>query len=306
MKILRITQLLAVLRLAVFGAPFWFATTGIAGPITSNTALPVAEDVLIVRGQGKYIRSTGDSTFMDRELTVWSAPTVFVYGATERLALFGVFPYLDKSLDSTTPSGRLTRGDSGLGDFTFLARYTLGQWDSQGETLRLAPFVGLEGPTGDDDETDFLGRLPQPLQLGSGSWNPIVGTAFSWQTLDWEFDASLTYKFNTDANGFEFGDQVGFHTSFQYRLWPRSLGGGTPGYLYGVFESSLLWQDHNRAGGSRDENSGGLTWYLAPGLQYVTKRYIIETAVQIPVVQNLNGSALENDFIVTAGFRVNF
>ena len=99
---------------------------------------------MIVRGQGKLIRSTGDSTFMNRELTIWAAPTVLVYGATERLALFGVFPYLDKSLDITTPSGRRTRGDSGIGDFRFLARYTLGQWDRPGETLRIGPFVGLD------------------------------------------------------------------------------------------------------------------------------------------------------------------
>jgi len=243
---------------------------------------------------------------MDRELTVWSAPTVFVYGATEKLALFGVFPYLGKSLDITTPSGRLTRGDSGLGDFKFLARYILGQWDGPGETLRIGPFVGLEVPTGEDDEADSLGRLPQPLQLGSGSWDPIVGTALSWQSLDWEFDTSVSYKFNTQANGFEFGDQARFDASFQYRLWPRTLGEGVPGYLNGVVESNLLWQDHNEAAGLRDHNSGGLTWYLAAGLQYVTKRLVVETAVQLPVVQNLNGSALENDFILTTGFRLNF
>ena len=31
-----------------------------------------------------------------------------------------------------------------------------------------------------------------------------------------------------------------------------------------------------------------------------------EAAIQIPVVQNLNGSALENDFITTLSARMNF
>ena len=52
--------------------------------------------------------------------------------------------------------------------------------------------------------------------------------------------------------------------------------------------------------------SGGTTLFLVPGLQYVTRRWIVEAAVQLPVVQDLNGTALENDYIVRAGFRFNF
>ena len=44
---------------------------------------------------------------------------------------------------------------------------------------------------------------------------------------------------------------------------------------------------------------------LAPGLQYVTKRIILEAAVQLPVVQQLNGMALENNVITTLSVRLN-
>ncbi len=280
-----------------------------AGGITTSTALPVSEDQVIIRGQMKYLRSTVDPSPMDRELTVWAFPTVAVYGATEKLAIFGVFPYMDKRLRVNTPMGRRTRGDAGVGDFTFLGRYTVGQWDHPGETLRLAPFAGIETPTGEDDEEDSLGRLPQSLQLGSGSWDPIAGAAFTWQTLDWEFDVSGQYKFNTQENSFEFGDVARLDLSFQYRLWPWTFeddaSEGVPGFLYGVVESNLIWQDRNEVSGSRDPDSGGTTWYLTPGAQFVTRRFVLETAVQLPVVQELNGEGLENDFIVTAGFRVN-
>ena len=43
-----------------------------------------------------------------------------------------------------------------------------------------------------------------------------------------------------------------------------------------------------------------------PVLQYVTKRWIVEAAVQVPIVQDLNGTALENDYVVRVSFRVNF
>jgi hypothetical protein len=129
---------------------------------------------------------------------------------------------------------------------------------------------------------------------------------FTWQTLKRQFDTSISYKFNTEANGFAFGDVLNLDLSYQHRIWPRQLGKGVPGYLYAVAESNLIWQNKNEVSGIRDANSGGTSLYLAPGIQYVTKRFILETAVQLPVIQDFNGTALENDFIVTAGFRMNF
>jgi len=277
-----------------------------AGPITFNSALPVAKGEFILRGQAILNRSTDDPGATNQDLRVLIVPTVLAYGATRNLALFGIVPYLDKTMDSTTLSGRVRREDSGLGDSTFLARYTILSIDRLGDTRRFAPFVGLKVPTGDDSERDSLGSLPQPLQLGSGSWDPIVGTSFTWQTFDWEFDSAVEYRFNTKANNFEFGDQARFDMSFQYRIWPRALGSGVPAFFYGVLESNLIHAGKNEAGGITNPNSGGTTWFLAPGLQYVTRRVVLEAIVQLPVVQDLNGKALENDYSVRGGFRVNF
>ena len=118
-------------------------------------------------------------------------------------------------------------------------------------------------------------------------------------------DSSASYKFNTEAHDFEFGDVARLDLSFQYRLWPRELGQGVPGFLYAVAETNLIWQDRNELAGSRDPDSGGTTWFLAPGIQYISRRFILEAAVQLPAVQDLGGNALEGDFILTAGFRVN-
>lgn len=128
----------------------------------------------------------------------------------------------------------------------------------------------------------------------------------TYQTLDFEIDVQASYKINTEANHFEFGDVGRLDASLQYRLWPRILQSGLPGFLYGVFEGNLIHQDKNRSNGAKDPNSGGTTLFLVPGLQYVSKRWIVEGGVQIPVVQNLNGMALEKDSIVRFGFRFNF
>ncbi len=296
-----------VIRSASFAFVFSLGATGaFAGPITSNSALPVREGGVILRGQTKLMRISDDPSPMDRDLTVWAAPTVLVYGLNSKFTIFGVFPYLDKKLEVNTPLGRMTRGDSGLGDLRFLFRYTVWQWDRRGETLRLAPFIGLKVPSGNDEASDILGRLPATLQLGSGSWDPIIGTVFSWQTLPWEFDVSGSYKINTEAYNFDFGDEARLDFSFQYRLLPNELGEGTPSFLYGVIESALEWRGHSELSENDDPNSGGTTWYIAPGIQFVTTRMVFEAAVQIPVVQNLHGNALKTDFILTTGFRFNF
>ena len=275
-------------------------------PITFNTALPVAEGEFVLREQFFFIKSSDDPSPADRDVEVIGGLSVLAYGVTGDLALFGALPVLDKSLELDTPEGRIERGDTGIGDVRLFGRYTVFQDDAPGRNFRIAPFVGLELPTGDDDEHDGLGRLPQPLQLGSGSWDPFFGVVGTWQTLDYQIDAQASYQVNTEANNFEFGDVLSFDASLQYRLWPRELGPGVPGFLYGVVEANLIHRGKNEIDGRNDPDSGGTSLFLDPGLQYVTRRWVLEAIVQLPAIQDLNGDALKDDYVVRAGFRFNF
>jgi len=165
----------------------------------------------------------------------------------------------------------------------------------------------LKLPTGSYHQRDGFGLLSRMLQPGSGSWDPLFGLTLTRQTLAWEFDLAAKYQLNTRALGFNFGDEARLDASFQYRLLPRSLENtGVPAFIYAVLESNVIWNGQNKAGVVSDANSGGLTWNLAPGLQYVTDRFVLEAAIQMPVVQHLNGTALKSDWTVTAGFRWNF
>ncbi len=278
-----------------------------AGPITFNSALPVSEGVGILRSQVKLTRKTGDITSQNRGLMVTAVPLVLAYGFNPKLALFAVLPYVDKRMDITIGNKRIRRQTQGLGDSKFFARYTIYQLDRPGDTLRIAPFSGLKIPTGAHNKRDVLGVLPRPLQSGSGSWDPFAGITLTHQTLDWEFDSAVNYQLNTKASGFEFGDTARFDASFQYRVLPQSLDNiGVPAFVYAVLESNLIWNGKNKLAGATDINSGGTTWNLVPGLQYVTRRYVLETAIQLPVVQRLNGSSLETDWVWSAGMRWNF
>lgn len=285
---------------------FALASWAWGAPITFNTALPVAKKEFVFREQFVFLNSSNDPGPADRDVESFGAVSVLGFGATRNLALFGVLPYLDNQLELTVEGERRERSARGIGDFSLFGRYTLLERDWPQRNFRLAPFAGVKTPTGEDEEIDALGPLPPSVQVGSGSWDPFFGVVATYQTLAFQVDAQVSYLATTEANAFEFGDVVQLDASLQYRLWPRTLGGGVPGFLYGVVETNLTHQDENEINGVEDPNSGGTLLFLVPGLQYVTKRWIVEAGVQLPAVQALNGTALENDYIVRASFRINF
>ncbi len=295
---IKIAPLAGLLFAAAF--PVWGA------PITFNTALPVHEGGLVWREQFIYDKNSRDPSAANRNVKVSGLISILGYGVTRDFALFGMLPYLDKRLDMEMGGQRVTRDDRGIGDLTLFGRYTAYQNDAPGRTFRVSPFLGVKAPTGRDDARDGLGRLPPPIQLGSGSWDALGGVVATYQTLAYQIDSQLSYKANSEANGFRFGNVTQLDASFQYRLWPQTLGGGVPAFLYGVLEANLVRAGKNRMGGVDDPNSGGTTLFLSPGLQYVTKKWILEAGIQVPVAQSLNGAALKNNYILNTGFRVNF
>lgn len=292
----------ALIFASAMGCAVWFAGHAAAAPITFNTALPVGQGEIIFRELNAFVKASDDPSGAGRKMTVVTANWVLGYGLTPDLALFGVLPLTFRDLE--TPAG--TRDASGIGDARLFARYTVYRKDAVGRTYRIAPFLGLKIPTGENMRSDASGPLPAPVQPGTGSWDVFGGLVGTYASLDWNLDLQASYRINSAADGREMGDVVRGDASFQYRLLPRSITGQTRGFLYGVLEANLIHQGRARIEGLKNPNSGGTVLNLVPGLQYATLRWIAEVAVQLPVVQNLNGSALERDFTVLAGIRVNF
>ncbi len=298
----RMPLVMAILLISVVP----WSTQIAAAPITFNTALPVAVGEFIAREQLIVNQSGHDPGDADRERTAKAAVSILGYGVNSKLAVFGVLPYRDNELKVTTGGQRRKRSASGFGDLSVFGRYTVVKRDWPGRNFRVAPFGGIKAPTGDDDKRDSLGRLPASVQVGSGSWDPFAGVVLTYQTLDYQVDGQFSYQAKNEANDFEAGDVARLDISLQYRLLPRELTGGLPDFLYGVIEANLVHQQKNRVDGDTDPDSGGTRLFLAPGLQYVTKRWIAEAAVQVPVSQDLNGDALENDYIGRLSVRFNF
>jgi hypothetical protein len=286
-------------------ALFLSAATAWSAPITFNTALPVREGGYVLREQFVFMKNADDPTPARRDMEVTGLVSVLGVGATRDFALFGMLPWFDKRLDMQMGGQDITRSRRGFGDLTLMGRYTAYETNAPGRTFRIAPFLGVKAPTGEDDARDGSGLLPPSLQSGSGSWDALGGAVLTWQTLDFQIDSQVSYKTNREANGFQAGNVAEFDISLQCRLLPRSLDAGVPAFLYGVIEANLVHSAKDRMSGSSDPDSGGTTLFITPGLQYVTRKWIVEAGVQIPVSQDLNGTALKNDYVFTTGFRLN-
>jgi len=272
-----------------------------AAPLTFNTGLPVSKGEYILREQLVMNKSSDDPSTANRDRTELNVVSTLVYGVTPDFALFASIPYTDRRLKTIN-----TRSARGLGDTKLFGRYTLYKENFKGGTFRIAPFVGVELPTGEDNKRDGLGMLPLSVQPGSGSWDIFEGVVATYGTVNWEIDGQMSYQHNNEANNVEVGDIARADGSLQYRLFPQTLSSDTDYFINGILEINLINKDKNRLMGADNSNSGGTTVFLVPGMQYITQRWIAELGVQIPVVQNLNGTALKNDYIVRTGFRINF
>ncbi|GMR08613.1 MAG: hypothetical protein BMS9Abin26_1619 [Gammaproteobacteria bacterium] len=275
----------------------------LAAPITFNTALPVASGEHLVRLQVIQNQSGDDPSGLKRDRIATTTVAAMGYGINRDWALFGILPYRKIDLDINRMG--VSRDNSGWGDLTLFTRYSLYQKNERGKTFRIAPFFGVKLPTGEHNSGDKLGKFPLPVQVASGSTDYFAGVVLTYQTLKYQIDAQLSYRENNEADGLEAGDVTRLDASLQYRLW-RTSGVGLPDYLYGVIEANLIHQQQDKVNGVADPDTNGTRLFIAPGIQYVTKRWIAEVAVQVPVKQNLNGSALENDYIARTSIRFNF
>lgn len=271
-----------------------------AAPQSFNTALPVGEGQWLVRSQFLHFR--GDIPAAG-ETEALGALSLLGYGISSDLTAFAVLPVLHKRLE---PSAAPAREETGIGDLRLFARYTVFKRNLPGATLRLAPFAGAELPTGRNRARDRFGLLPPRLQPGSGAVDPFFGAIATYQSLSLALDAQFAYQANRKADGFAFGDVFRADLSGQYRIWPRELGPGTPGFLYLALEANYADFDADSRNGIRIAGSGGEEFFLSPGLQYVTRRWVVEALVQIPVARDLGPAMIADDMRLRAGVRFTF
>lgn len=285
-------------------------------PFFTNTALTVGFESNAVRTFSRFVvrnqlRRDGEkiSDPMDRNVLVFAEVFAVPVRIGSDTVVTGSVPILHKELNLTAPgSPRGSLSDRGLGDTTILLKHRFYVNNFQSGGFQAAVIGGVKLPTGDNDERDDQGQLlPPSLQLGTGSVDVPIGVVMTAFRNRIGINADVLYKFNSKSDDFVFGDEMKLNLAVGYRLFPREYTSFENKVLNAYMEVNTVISQRASCDGLVVANSGGSMVFISPGLQWVLHpRFLIETAVQIPAVQELNGTQLAFGSTVNFGVRLLF
>ena len=261
-----------------------------AAPITFNSALPVSQDEWLVRGLITIDERSSTINSSQVERTQLSLVSVLGYGINAKWSAFAVLPVRDVSLSLNG----LSHSESAIADTEIFSRYEVLRIDKARSTFRVAPFAGIRLPTGEIDITS------------DGTTDIFAGLIITSANVKQNFDFQLRYDLNGKQEQFNAGNSFNIDFSWQKRVLPKQIKADTKGFWFSALEINLNYTENNRLAGNLDLNSGGFTASISPGIQYISRRWIAELAVRIPIIRNLNGATLEPDYTVFTGIRANF
>lgn len=253
----------------------------LAAGLNTDVALTPPQGGTIVRSQWRYSELSADDTPLDREVTLSVNPITIVHGFTENFTILVTTPIIRREIDFGAATGMQDDNDTGVGDIPVLAKYRFYQHDEPGVTTRWAALAGAEVPSYDEP-------------FSSDSLDPIIGTVWTHQRLDWELDWDVLYQFNT-GGGLDGDDELRADVALSYRL----LGGEGPTlgawglYVVGELNAKYI-------------TDGSTQLFGSPGVQFITPRWILEAGIQLPIVQDMDSPRLETDFTTVLSLRFQF
>ena len=283
-----------VLILLLLGPPAW------AAPIRGLSPRTTFVEGTALRTFGELVHKEDGS----QELDIYSVKAIGQYQIMPDATIAVVIPYLEKRRKVTSGGTTSVRSTSGLGDVRVTGKYRFWHKDEPFGVTQAAVFGGLEVPTGSDGERDNVGGLlPISLQLGSGSVDPFFGAAVGKTGRTHSLEGGAQYQINTKGEEFELGDTVRYDLTYQYQIFPPQIENSQ---LNLTVELNGKHVEKHELAGRKLNNSGGDTIFVSPGLQFLINTVVVEGSVQLPIVQELNGTQPETDYNVLLGLRYLF
>jgi hypothetical protein len=207
-------------------------------------------------------------------------PAVVAYGLKPNLTLL--------VRQAASRSEMLMNGNSDsqfwLADLFVLAKFRMTRVNTADYIIGMAPTIGLEMPTGQENFT-------------SDSWDLQLGYFVSGRRGSWGIDLNGVYVWNgmakTGNSDFEMGDEFSLDAAFAYQ---HGFGYNSEYAFAPVLELSYKNINSNSNDDVIVENSGESFFQLSPGFKFTRSSFIVESLLQLPVWQDQEG-------MQTEGFR---
>lgn len=236
-----------------------------------------------------------------------------MYGVTDDLTVMVMLPFKEISMDHINAAGAtFTTESSGVGDLSITGLYSFFVRAEH----RFHLTAGLHVPAGSTDERDAtpLGpnqKLPYPMQLGSGTYDPVLGVTYLRTGERWSWGGHLSHLFRLGENseGYTLGDRTKLDAwaARQWKEWItgtvrlhgevwRDIDGADPELNPGMVPTA----DPARRGGQRLEFGVGTSLNMPEG-PLSGGRLLIEVAY--PIYQSLDGPQLQTEFRLNLGLQ---
>ncbi len=200
-----------------------------------------------------------------------------VYGITGDWAAGIEIPYVVK--DDGTDSSR------GLADLQAFTKYRFWREDSLGLQRSAAVLLVINDENGDEKATPAL---------GNGATDVITGITYGYESLIWYHWASARYVLpGKNANDFQLGNKWLVDFVGGWRPTPPEY--TRPDTVW-LLELNGEISDKAELNGNSLANSGGMEWFISPGIFWTTRNFAIKSGIQIPIASDLNGTQDKSDY----------
>jgi len=212
----------------------------------------------------------------------------------------------------------------GIGDTMLMGKFLLFADDPLIPTQESSLLFGLSLPTGSIDERNTnhplsmrqRELLPYSMQLGSGTFDPLIGLLYqgSRSPLWWGANTTYTAHLYNNKRHYRLGDKVSLdlYTMYQFRynaLLQFQLNGEYKGKIRGEMDEAASGESGRTIQGDPTSpymtpswntgNYGGSQIFATLGLQWQpVPMQIVDFSFALPVYRNLNGPQLEQDYRV--------
>lgn len=236
-----------------------------------------------------------------------------MYAPSDRITLMLMGNYISNSMDLTTRMGvDFTTASSGLGDLSFSGLIKI--MNSNRHSLHAN--IGLSIPTGDIDQRDATpmaenAQLAYPMQLGTGTWDPFMGTTYLGQSDALSWGTQVLYKMRLGENeeNYTFGNRFdatawGAVKVSKLLSFSTSLSYANIGEIEGEDAdlNPMMMPLFNSANSGRNQLDVGLGANFAfPATMIKGLRLAAE--VKLPVAQSATGIQMKNTVMATFGLQ---
>lgn len=246
-----------------------------------------------------------------------------MYAPSEKVTLMAMLPYLKKEMShitfmggmGITRRGSFTTRTEGVGDLKLSGMIRL----HDDARHHVHGNLGLSLPTGSNTETDRIltpmgatpsVRLPYPMQLGSGTYDVLAGITYTGKNDGYSWGAQYAGVFRTGSDeGYTLGDKHNI-TGWLGKLFTPSVSSSLR--INYIDVDNIDGRDSKIAGPVQTadpDRQGKKRWDLSLGLNLLgtegaLKGHRVAFEFAKPIHQDLDGSQLKSDFMVTAGYQI--